>query len=272
MSSGVDPSSLAAAIAAVKDGLVLVVTGAGISVASGIPTFRGTDPDAVWANDVMELGTNAYFQRDPAGSWRWYMARFDRARGAAPNAGHRALVDLERWQVARGGQFLLITQNVDMLHDEAGTQALIKVHGSVDRVRCSRLTCTLGAPRGSIARADVDFTAFRAEPTDANVPRCPQCRARLRQHVLWFDELYTGHADYRYEDVRRAANRAEVVIFVGTSFSVGITDLILERALDRRAAVYSIDPGGLQPDARVRMVTAPSEAALPAVCAALGAV
>ena len=263
--------TLASEIAKLHDRLLLVVTGAGVSYASGIPTFRGSDPDAIWSKDVTELGTNEYFQEDPAGSWRWYLARFERALDAQPNDGHRALAALERWQVGRGGDFLLVTQNVDLLHERAGSQALVKVHGSVDRVRCSRLTCTLGAPRGSIARAEVDVSRFLADPVDANVPRCPACRARLRQHVLWFDELYTGHVDYQFERVRAAARRAALVLFVGTSFSVGITDLVLNAATDRDVPVYSIDPGGLQPDRRVRVVREPAELALPALVATLEA-
>ena len=140
---------------AAQAGLLLVVTGAGVSLASGIPTFRGSDPDAVWATDVTELGTNRYFQDDPAGSWAWYLARFGRLADVAPNAAHHALAALERWQRGRGGEFLLVTQNVDRLHAAAGSEALVEVHGRVDRVRCSRQTCALGAPRGSIARADV---------------------------------------------------------------------------------------------------------------------
>ena len=262
MSSTAAP--LLSAIHAVGDELLLVVTGAGISLASGIPTFRGTDPGAVWATSTTELGTLEYFQRDPAGSWKWYLTRLEAVvRGPVPNAGHRALVDLERWHVGRGGRFLLVTQNVDTLHEEAGTQELVKVHGSWDRVRCSRITCRLGAPSGSIARRDVDVTAFLADPVDANVPRCPACRSRLRQHVLWFDELYTSHADYQFERVRRAAKQARLVIFVGTSFSVGITDLILEQALGRGVPVFSIDPGGVRPDPAVQVLREPAETLLP---------
>src|SRR5258707_15495786 len=93
------------------EGLVLVVTGAGISLASGIPTFRGSDPDAVWARDVTELGTNRYFLEDPAGSWSWYLKRFGRLGQFVPNAAHHALAALERRQVAHGGELLVITQN-----------------------------------------------------------------------------------------------------------------------------------------------------------------
>jgi NAD-dependent deacetylase len=262
---------LARAISSDASGRILVVTGAGISLASGIPTFRGSDPDAVWARDVTELGTNRYFEEDPVGSWSWYLSRFGRLGNASPNAGHHALVALERWHVARGGGFLLVTQNVDRLHAAAGSEQLVEVHGRADRVRCSQRGCDKGAPAGSIARADVPIDAFLAEPTEANVPRCPSCSALLRQHVLWFDERYIDHADYQWARVRRGADTATLVLFVGTSFAVGITEYVLEVALDHRAPVFSIDPAGLQPDPRVRVVKAASEEALPAVVAALGA-
>src|SRR5690606_35560510 len=97
---------LATALVAPQRGGLLVVTGAGISAASGIPTFRGDDPEAVWKNDVLELATRELFERDPVRSWSWYLQRFDRTLSALPNPAHRALATLERWQEARGGGFL----------------------------------------------------------------------------------------------------------------------------------------------------------------------
>ena len=243
-------------------GLVLVVTGAGVSLASGIPTFRGKDPGAVWAKDVTELGTNRYFRREPAGSWSWYLQRFEKVLAAQPNTGHRALVALERW---RGPEFLLITQNIDPLHERAGSRQLVKVHGSADRVRCSREGCCFGAPHGSIARAEVDVSAFLANPIDAHVPRCPECDALLRQHVLWFDEYYNGHDDYQWPRVLSAAATAELVIFAGTSHSVGVTQLVYESAQDRHTPMFSIDPVA-SPLPGVQGIAAGSEVALVEVC------
>src|SRR5437868_4107052 len=101
-----DPlDDLAQALQAPPDCGLLVVTGAGVSLASGIPTFRGADPGATWANEVVEKGTWRYFQQDPVGSWQFYLARFDRAAGARPNAAHHALAALERWHLGRGGRF-----------------------------------------------------------------------------------------------------------------------------------------------------------------------
>jgi len=148
---------LAEAIALTRGEMLLVVTGAGVSLASGIPTFRGTDPDAVWKRDVTELGTFRYFQEDPAGSWSWYMSRFDMVLDAEPNPAHDALVALENWQAERG-RFLLVTQNVDALHAKAGSQRLVEVHGRADRIRCSATVCKHGAPRGSLPREQFDMT------------------------------------------------------------------------------------------------------------------
>src|SRR5436190_24283317 len=110
-----DPAAIETLADALRDRAkagIVVVTGAGVSLASGIPTFRGSDPGAVWATDVTELGTRAYFERDPVGSWQWYLSRFDRVLPAKPNAAHHALAALERWQVGRGGEFLLVSQNI----------------------------------------------------------------------------------------------------------------------------------------------------------------
>ena len=252
-------------------GTVLVVTGAGISLASGIPTFRGTDPGAVWKRDVTELGTVRYFEEEPEGSWSWYLSRFDSVRDAKPNAGHHALAALERWCASRSLPFLLVTQNVDGLHPAAGSTALVEVHGSARKVRCASYGCELGAPRGSIARDSVDMAAFLAAPTRDNVPRCPACGDFLRQHVLWFDELYNSHADYQWTRVLRASEEAKLVLFVGTSFSVGVTDLVVTSGRERGATMFSIDPAPT-PAPDVVSIREPSEVVLPALVSALSGV
>jgi NAD-dependent deacetylase len=260
-------AELVTAARGIGRGQILVVTGAGVSFASGIPTFRGDDPGAIWKRDVTELGTHRFFVEDPAGSWAWYLSRFDKLRDARPNPGHLALAAMERWQVARGGDFLLVTQNIDTLHEQAGSTLMVKVHGSSDRYRCDREGCTYGAPTGSIPARDVDLSAFRGAPTLENVPRCPACGGFLRLHVLWFDEFYTQHADYRFEEVVRAAQRdAQLVIFVGTSFSVGATALVLQGALLRDVPVFNVDPAPTIDLDGVRHVAAKSEVALVELC------
>lgn len=261
--------TLAAAINA-TEGLLLVVTGAGISLASGIPTFRGTDPGAVWKRDVTELGTVRYFFEEPEGSWRWYLSRFEKVLGARPNPGHTALVDLERRRAKAGRPYLLVTQNIDGLHREAGSVDLVEVHGSARRVRCASHSCELGAPRGSMARADVNLDAFLLNPTRENVPKCPQCGEWLRQHVLWFDELYASHADYQWGRVLEASERSALVLFVGTSFSVGVTDQVVTAARQRGVPVFNLDPAG-SPIPGVTLLREPAEVLLPQVAALLNA-
>lgn len=249
-------------------GPVLVVTGAGISLASGIPTFRGPDPGAVWTRDVTELGTVRYFSEEPEGSWSWYLSRFDKVLGAKPNAGHTALVDLERWCAARQTPFLLVTQNIDGLHRDAGATEVVEVHGSAKKVRCAGTGCRYGAPRGSLDRDAVCLDAFRARPHRDTVPRCPACGDFLRQHVLWFDEFYNGHEDYQWKRALRASEESALVLFVGTSFSVGVTEQVLSSAQDRGVPVFNVDPAGA-PLQGITLIAEPSEQALPRLLQAL---
>ncbi len=260
-------SELRHALADTSDGAILVVTGAGISRASGIPTFRGSEPGAVWKVSDVELATCDYFLRDPVGQWQWYLERFRRVDGARPNLGHTSLASLENWQSARGGRFQLVTQNIDTLHEQAGSQSLIKIHGTSDRLRCSRAGCELGAPSGSIARDEVDLDPFLDRPSNRRLPRCPICDSILRAHVLFFDEFYQEHFDYRFDGAMQAAEEATVVLFVGTSFSVGITDFICRAAMSRATPMFSIDPAS-SPQARmfgVVEIDRPAEDALPAL-------
>ena len=269
---GSNAETLADAIDRLGDGFLVVVTGAGISLASGIPTFRGSDPDAVWKRDVTELGTLRYFREDPVGSWHWYLTRFSKVLGAQPNPAHQALAALERWQLARGGKYLVVTQNVDTLHRAAGARELVEVHGRADRVRCPTDGCRHGSPRGSLPRSDDDLDAFLADPSPASLPHCPQCGEILRQHVLWFDEYYTSHDEYQWHRVESAANSMQLALFVGTSFAVGVTDMFVQRGLLGRVPIYSVDPGAAKPPyPGIQVLAEKAEILLPAVCRQLGA-
>lgn len=252
-------------------GYLAVVTGAGISLASGIPTFRGQDKDAVWKRDITELGTFRYFLEDPVGSWYWYLTRFDKVLEARPNAAHRALVHLERWHLDRGGRYLLITQNVDTLHENAGSVEMVKVHGTADRVRCPRDGCHFAAPRGSLPRDHFDLGPFLESKSHEHLPTCPECGDILRQHVLWFDEYYQSHEDYSWDKVQQAATQMDLVLFVGTSFAVGVTDMFMRQALATGTPVLSIDPSGAAaPYPGIEVIQAKAEELLPEVCADLG--
>lgn len=255
---------LAEALSPLEGGLVLVVTGAGISAASGISTFRGSEPDAVWKVSDVEMATFGFFERDPVSQWQWYLKRFERVATARPNPAHEALVALEQWQTRRGGKFHLVTQNIDTLHEAAGSRNLIKIHGDSARLRCSRSGCSLGAPRGSLARAGLDLDSFQENPSLETLPSCPECAAPLRAHVLFFDEYYQDHVDYRFEHALELAAQADLFLFVGTSFSVGITDIFLRTAAANRAPTFSIDPAGTPPaHSEVTHLRAPAEELLP---------
>lgn len=260
--AGPDPGALDALVADWRRcrGPVLVVTGAGISAASGLKTFRGAEPDAIWNRHTVALATAARFHADPVGQLHWYLERFSAVDGARPNPAHRSLVELE---AMADGRFHLVTQNIDTLHERAGSRRLIKVHGTADRLRCGSTGCPLGAPDGSLPRSDVDVEPFLAEPGPETLPRCPRCASPLRAHVLFFDEFYGEHRDYRFDEVERWIAEAELMLFVGTSFAVGVTHLALTDGGRRRVPMWTIDPAGNRAAAPVEAVAAPAEVALP---------
>lgn len=179
-----------------KAGRIAVLTGAGISAESGIPTFRG--PGGLWRNYRPEdLATPAAFAGNPQLVWEWYMWRRALIAQAQPNPGHRALVELER----RTPVFTLITQNVDGLHDRAGSKNIRKIHGDIWLSRCT--VCGYQS-------------AGKATVPDG-VPQCPDCAAPLRPGVVWFGEPLPRLV---WEDAERAVYDAQVLIVAGTSAQV----------------------------------------------------
>lgn len=258
--------ALAADLRAADRGSLVVVTGAGVSVASGIPTFRGDDPGAVWAENLTTLGTEAFFRLHPVASWTFTLDLFQSMHGAEPNPAHRALATLERRQIAGGGTFLLIGQNIDRLHAAAGSRQVIDVHGRFDRVRCVQDGCRHSAPDGSLEWPAEAIDRFRRAPAANTLPRCPTCHEVVRPHLLWFDEFYDGHVDYGWARTRAAAATADLVLFVGTSFAVGVTEMFLAAASEREVPAWSIDPAGVDASRWfVRGVAERAEVALPAL-------
>jgi NAD-dependent deacetylase len=172
---------------------VAVLTGAGISAESGVPTFRG--PGGLWRSYRPEdLATPAAFARDPNLVWQWYDWRRSLIAKALPNPGHKALVELER----RAHHFTLITQNVDGLHDAAGSRHILKLHGDIWRVRCTA--------------CDLEWDD-RSTPLPELPPRC-RCGAMARPAIVWFGEALP---DGVFEAAAHAAASAEVFLVVGTS-------------------------------------------------------
>lgn len=196
---------------------VAVLTGAGISAESGIPTFRDA-LTGLWANyDPQELATPEGFARNPKLVWEWYAERRARIAGVAPNPGHVALAELER----RYAQFTLVTQNIDSLHQRAGSREVVELHGNIARVKCS-----------------AEETLVREFAENESPPRC-HCGAYLRPDVVWFGEMLPADALARAEE---AAEHCEVFLSVGTSAQVYPAAELPLRALSAGATVVEINP------------------------------
>lgn len=216
---------------------VLVLTGAGVSAESGIPTFRGKD--GYWRNfDPTKLATPEAFARDPQVVWDWYSERRQGIRNARPNAAHEAIARLAEFT----DDFLLVTQNVDDLHARAGMPAnkIVQIHGDIFVTRCSRCSW-----RADICDAETGDTAAgvgvagnrlssdsieRGSDTHS-VPKCPKCNALMRPAVVWFGEQLPWKQMQRVEGF--LAGACNVVIVAGTTASFGyIIDWALRGSRD----------------------------------------
>jgi NAD-dependent deacetylase len=218
-------------------GAVVVLTGAGISAESGIPTFRGREGYwVVGSRNYMpqEMATLEMFERSPEEVWRWYLYRFGRCRDAAPNAGHEALVRLEG---ALGERFTLVTQNIDGLHRRAGSRRVHCIHGDAAWVRCAA-GCGLGRVElpPIVPRGDGPLT-----PREREALTCSRCGGWLRPHVLWFDEYY-DEENYRMESALRAAGAADLLLVVGTSGATNLPMQIGQLVHRRGAALVDVNP------------------------------
>jgi NAD-dependent deacetylase len=178
----------------------VVLTGAGISTESGIPDFRS--PSGIWAEyDPMEYATIAAFRGDPSKVWEFYALRLELLTTAEPNEGHLALAELER----RGLVEAVVTQNIDGLHERAGSQTVVEVHGSIRSASC--LECGGWAPLEEV------IAALEQAPA----PLCPRCGAVLKPDVVMFGELLPAAAIDRAVEL---AQRAGLLLVVGSSLEV----------------------------------------------------
>jgi NAD-dependent deacetylase len=188
---------------------ITVLTGAGISAESGIPTFRG--PGGLWRNfRAEELATPQAFQRDPQLVWEWYRWRREVISKAEPNPGHHALVELEK----RTPKFTLVTQNVDGLHERAGSRNIIRIHGSIWEERCSEC--------GRSATAS-----------------CDACGAITRPGVVWFGEPLDPAV---WDNAQKAVEAARVLLVIGTSAVVYPAASLVPLAKHSGATVIEVNP------------------------------
>jgi len=221
-----DENALQAALAILRPAQrVVVLSGAGASKESGVPTFRDA-MDGLWAKyDPMQLATPQAFRANPRLVWEWYAYRRALVRQAQPNPGHLALAQLQRLRP----QTILITQNVDELHEQAGSVDVIHLHGRIFQTKC--FADCQGSP------TLVDEAALL--PTDELPPPCPYCGAPLRPNVVWFNEALPAH------DLQRALDaiaQAQVCLIVGTSGLVQPAASLPQEARRRGAALIEVNP------------------------------
>ena len=196
---------------------VAVLTGAGISAESGVPTFRGSE--GLWKDHKPEdLATPEAFLKDPRLVWEWYDWRRGLIAKAEPNPAHRALVQLE----IRKPRFTLITQNVDGLHDLAGSGKILKLHGDIWRMRC--LECGANFPN-------------RRHPLPKLPPHCA-CGGMARPGVVWFGEPLP---DGMMKEAEHAASEAQVFLVIGTSAVVYPAASLIPHANQAGAKVIEIN-------------------------------
>lgn len=227
-----------------------MLTGAGISAESGIPTFRGVN--GLWNGwRIEEVASPRAFERDPLLVWKFYSERRDGARDKEPHAGHRALADLEE---ALGERVFLCTQNVDHLHERAGSRRVTHMHGRLFQSRCSHSGC-------SLAPFDDDRVYLERD----SLPTCPSCGALVRPHICWF-----GEVPFELERIEAALLTCDLCLVVGTSGVVYPAAGFVEVARARGARTMYVgpeEPGNA--GAFDELVHGPASVRLPEVVAAL---
>ena len=185
---------------------IVVLTGAGVSAESGVPTFRGDK--GLWRSwDPMQLATPDAFDHDPRVVWAWYRWRQNLVRRCLPNPGHHALVILQQ---RLGNNLSLVTQNVDGLHARAGSVGVNQLHGNLFADRCTRC----GAVEDAFARTPDDRIHHENPEFDPPLPHCRACGGLMRPGVVWFGEQLPDGA---MESAARAARKADLLLVVGTS-------------------------------------------------------
>ncbi len=226
---------------------VVALTGAGVSAESGVPTFREAQT-GLWARfRAEELATPAAFRRHPRLVWEWYAWRRELVARAEPNPAHHALVALER----RKPGFALVTQNVDGLHQRAGSDGVVELHGNLNRAKCFW----------------EDELVERWPETGEVPPRCPRCGGPLRPDVVWFEEALPAAA---LELATARSADCEVFLCIGTSALVYPAANLPRLAGEAGATVVEINPVATPLTARVAYALAgPAGEVLPALVATL---
>ncbi|WP_343303435.1 Sir2 family NAD-dependent protein deacetylase [Chitinophaga niabensis] len=219
-------------------GKLTVLTGAGLSADSGIPTFR--DKDGFWTVGSVnympeEMGTYKMFLKQPLDVWKWFLYRLGICSKANPNVGHYAIKELED---LFGSRFQLITQNVDGLHFKAGSarDAAYLIHGTLEYSRCGEGCSDDLYPYPNLPMEKGD----ELTPEQIETLKCPVCRSYLRPHVLWFDEYY-NEMYYKLDSSLRAAKQTGLLLVVGTSGSTNLPVRIATQVLNSGGFIIDIN-------------------------------
>ena len=232
---------------------VVVLTGAGVSAESGVPTFRDKQTGLWETFDAAELATPLAFQRDPAMVWGWYEWRRAAVLAARPNAAHRAIAAMSEHVL----QLTLVTQNVDDLHERAGSREVLHLHGELTRPYCEACRRPYVFPDGI---PEFPPGGARIEP-----PRCEACGSRIRPGVVWFGESLPY---LTWAAAREAARHCDVLVCVGTSSLVYPAASLPEIAISAGAMTLQINPNPTDLDASVTAaIRAPAGTVLPQLVA-----
>ena len=227
----------------IKDAKKIVfVTGAGISQESGIPTFRGAD--GLWRKyDPMQLATIDAFYENPKLVWEWYEDRRKNILNASPNPGHQAIADLEKFK-----EVTVLTQNIDGLHQRAGSSHVLELHGSIIRIKCT--VC--------------DFEDNITSKFETLPPKCNKCGNILRPDVVWFGEPLPQKV---WKKAIIEANTCDIMIIAGTSLVVSPANTLPIYAKQNNAILIEINPEqtAMSPEMQLSLRTTSAQALPPII-------
>lgn len=215
---------------------LVVLTGAGISAESGLPTFR--DKDGYWTKGSknyhpMELARYNAFKEEPDIIWEWYHYRRNLYAKTKPNKGHYALVELERLFQEKNKEFHLVTQNVDGLHRKAGSkpESMFEIHGNIFFMRCFK---------------ECSAELVLIKDSETGVPICQLCGGPMRPHVLWMDEFYNEEY-YKFNTVSQLGGEMDALLIVGTTLQTNLPNQLVNLAYYKKIPTLAInlEPLGL---------------------------
>ncbi|EGC40402.1 hypothetical protein DICPUDRAFT_85737 [Dictyostelium purpureum] len=244
---------------------VLFITGAGLSISSGISPYRNSK-NAIWGSFITTWGTRKKFIEDPQSFYNVFWLRTHEKQeylDALPNPGHLSITNFVELCNAN-----VITQNVDELHLKAKVpeSKLIEIHGRISMYKCITKNCTYEYDE-TITSIDINDYAIKGSmkggDLEINPPPCPSCSNPILPQSLLFDEDYNSHSFYRYHEAMDWIEEADIVVFIGTSFSVGITEEVVYQAQTNNKKMYNFNVFKETKVKNMRPIIGPSEITLP---------